>query len=621
MQLKKVLSLIFIFSVITIVAKAENDDSTIIWSEDFTGYYSMPDSCENAIYGGNKASLFDHVFAGGMEPEVGITKGGHFFAKIALFGASGKFTLSFNCNHPDCVDVRLNEKNYKKDMVTTFNYSGNKFSCSFDVAEQQKVLFLNINCTSNVRIDNIVLSAPKKCREERTSPTLSFSKEEGIVSLNGKENLPKLSNPYGLNVSYWSSDRSVAEITSDGKIIPKDYGETTIYAIYHGGTGRYGNYVEDEYSYQSVSYKLTVKRLASVDEVYYEDFSDIFGRGGINGRFDSSFGNMNDNVRLRNVTHDLQRGYKCSYFMEGVNDNSTYTLGSFGNKLSGKKCILSFKVAGTTKKCNRIINIEVKNGKNTIFKKNLDCEPAEWQEKSVSFDNLNIDKNSKIVFSGKGYYLDNVSLVAKDNIGAVNLNIGKYGYATLYYSDRSLLVPDGMSAYTMKVDGEYVVPSRVYKSGSTIPKGEAVLLEADEGQYLMNVSNIGGTKDPDNLLHGTDDIGWTVDDCKSYMFGVDMDTEEVGFFWGAEDGGCFINQQHKAYLAVPDDAGYVVASKAYAVDFSNFDYTSGIQTVIHDNVDRDNRTFNLSGQRVSNGYHGIVIKNGKKYVKLFKAKL
>ncbi|MBP5413604.1 MAG: hypothetical protein J6Y47_10185, partial [Bacteroidales bacterium] len=65
----------------------------------------------------------------------------------------------------------------------------------------------------------------------------------------------------------------------------------------------------------------------------------------------------------------------------------------------------------------------------------------------------------------------------------VNISISIAGYATLYYSDRALKVPEGVTAKTYKVVGGKLAESKTYASGSKIPKGEAVVLKGARGEY------------------------------------------------------------------------------------------------------------------------------------------
>lgn len=76
---------------------------------------------------------------------------------------------------------------------------------------------------------------------------------------------------------------------------------------------------------------------------------------------------------------------------------------------------------------------------------------------------------------------------------------------TLYSEDFDLVVPVGVKAYTYKkVNGQYV-KSKTYEQGKIIPKGEAVTLEGEQGEYLFPIiKNQVVEKDKDNVLIGTD---------------------------------------------------------------------------------------------------------------------
>ncbi len=63
---------------------------------------------------------------------------------------------------------------------------------------------------------------------------------------------------------------------------------------------------------------------------------------------------------------------------------------------------------------------------------------------------------------------------------------------------------------------------------------------------------------------------------------------------------------NKAYFVIPGGA------KEF-LDFSDDDETTAMANLIEMHMD-ENQGFNLQGQRVDNSYHGIIVKNGKKYI-------
>ena len=179
------------------------------------------------------------------------------------------------------------------------------------------------------------------------------------------------------------------------------------------------------------------------------------------------------------------------------------------------------------------------------------------------------------------------------------------GYATLYYSDKNLQVPEGVKAYTVKVENKAAVVSKEY---NVIPAGSAVILQGAPGDYEFAIKIKGDALDEANMLMGTDEAAMTVGpdegDYKFYKL-ADGKSYGLGFYYDAEDGAAFMNGAHKAYLAVE-------ASKA--VNAYGFNPT-GIKTVMA-NLPENAEVYTISGVRVNNTNlpAGLYIVNGKKMV-------
>ena len=196
----------------------------------------------------------------------------------------------------------------------------------------------------------------------------------------------------------------------------------------------------------------------------------------------------------------------------------------------------------------------------------------------------------------------------------VTLTMGTVGYATLYYGDRALVVPEGVTAHTMRVENDQLVWSKTYTAGATIPQATGVVLKGQQGSYTFKVSQDEGEADAANMLKGTDEAATTTGgDSYFFLSPAPDNAENVGFFWGADNGGAFTNGAHKAYLAVPQGSsakrtrGYALSSHTTGVDA----IAAKQETAASDDTQL---LVNLWGQHVSSGYKGIVIKNGKKYI-------
>ena len=189
----------------------------------------------------------------------------------------------------------------------------------------------------------------------------------------------------------------------------------------------------------------------------------------------------------------------------------------------------------------------------------------------------------------------------------VSLAVSSAERATLYYSDRSFIIPEGVVARTYKIEGNVLSRSREYKKGDVLPKGTAVVLEAKEGKYIFEETSKTGETDPYNALQGSDSTTITSGGEVYYVFG--KGSNGVGFYWKEANGKAFMTEAHKAYLV------YTPSKTTNAKSFLGFDVALEIQgPMVREKITFDGPIYNLSGQRVDKDYKGIIIVNGKKYL-------
>lgn len=565
-----------------------------IWFEDFSGCYDVPETGFNATYTysnkNNQVGVQHNCEAGGADAEIMIGKGKVFTAHIFLYGAKGDLTLSFKATNTKNLTVKLN--NADKGMTE----ENGKYK--INVIDKEPIdLSFEYSGKGYIYLDDFVLTGSAGCRGTNTSPGLSFDKSFVSTYLGDDVVLPVLKNPNTLEVSYWSTDKTVAEV-NDGEVEVKGIGKTRIYAVFHGSS---------DYAYQAVSYVLEVKRKAPVGEIYYESFDENLQGGGNDGQYISGVvSNSNLSLYYSNSTYSgMRRAYKCVYFWD---DGANFKIGPFSNFISGKNYILTFRIAGLESGNLSDAVVTVNNGNTTGG--NCTLKNAAWQTYSIPLGEIN--SNTTITFTGRYFFLDDISIAPAQN---VDVAVGEYKFATLYYSDRALTVPTGVLAYTMTVSNGEAVPSKRYKAGSTIPKGEAVVLSADKGTYTFNVSSDSPTPDAKNLLKGTDEDAITTGGDVYYAFGVDPDSKTVGFYYGATGGGAFTNSAHKAYLAL-SKTGNSNTSKHLINGFAiNLDKTPTAVSTLRVAETAAQPVYNLSGQRVGKGYKGLVISNGRKLLR------
>ena len=191
---------------------------------------------------------------------------------------------------------------------------------------------------------------------------------------------------------------------------------------------------------------------------------------------------------------------------------------------------------------------------------------------------------------------------------------GEYNYATMFYGDKNLSVPEGIKAYTATVaNGEITL----HEISGAIPAGTAVVLRTDSKlrettDFEFSIVDEAEDIEADNMLKGSDEATTVSGNgFKYYMLSLNGDSEpgSIGFYFDKEsNGGIQLkNGAHKAYLAVPEDAadakGYPFGGDATGIE--------GLNVNDNDNV---NEVYDLQGRRVVRPAKGIYIVNGKKIV-------
>lgn len=578
----------FLLLLTAVSTHAQSNDNTVIWSEDFTSRFERPAIGKNATYTySSTVTMSRQKTTNCVCPELQLKKDGVFTAKIALYGACGDFTLSFKC--------------YRMPTVTMIGAKlspvpKNNGTFTFSIPENtESITIVFSNDTENdVYLDDIVLSGTANCRPTKTSPELSFTNTEATVTYGETYNLPSLNNPNNLPVYYWNTDDSIASVDKDGKVKINGIGKTVVSAIYHG---------DENYSYQEASYTLNVERKKPEGEIFYESFDKNLSKGGNDGNFTNPISNTTVEFDQPDLVskNNLKSAYKCIIIgLSSDNGAGSYSINGFSGLNS--KCKLTFRIAGMAdKKPSCYVEVNKKQYNVTIEK------DGQWYYKEVNLTEASA--SSTIYIIGHYVYLDDVSIISGDLL-PIDVNISSAGYSTLFYSDKALVVPEGMEAYTMNVADDMVKKSHSYEAGSTIPKGTAVILKANEGKYSMKLSSENGVDDSkNNMLKGSDTEATTTGGDIYYKLASPNGV--AGFYWGAENGGDFKNGAHKAYLAVKKSQNAQhKAVRSFA--FNSEGEATKINAIGQDC--QDYPLYNLQGQRVGKDYKGIVIRQGHKFI-------
>ena len=592
--MKNILLLLFLLLPIASFAEETADDMTTIFEEHFDGWLYPHESGMNATYKYKTASLQSYTIKAVPDdvPCLKLNSGSFIITISNNTGAYGDFILYFK-DHNKNTEVSIWQGN--KYNTIKANDNDNE-TYTINVAKGTKQIKLSFKTKDNSSkasyIDNIILKAPTSSIATSPDAELSFNQQEMSAAIGTTYNSSQLlSNPNSLPIKWYSSNQATATVDTSGNVTPHFIGTTTIYAIFEGN---------NNYAYQAVSYQLTTRREPLNNEVYYDGFADYDGPDGnggnlVNNEYEGNY-KYTPGDRIGNTIPFLNKGYQCLEIEE------SYTIKDL-EKYGLKNGRLNFKYALSEYSSKKPVTVTLKYSDNSTHKA-LD-DKMKWTDISVP---ISSDcQLSSVTFSGKKFFIDEISITSEDFI-----TIGSTGYATLYYSGRAIKIPTGLTAYTMKVENGKIVKSRAYSEGETLPKATAVILRVKPGKYNLDTSTEEGTTDNNNQLKGSDTKANTTGNDGYYFYMLaNKDGEGVGFYWGAKNGAAFLNGEHKAYLAIPKTDTYGSAAKPCYV------FAEDAATAIGKTNDNETKpaSFTLDGRLCPRGAKGIVISNGRKTIR------
>lgn len=602
--MKKLLSLLFLLLPVASFAEETADDMTTIFEEHFDGWLYPHESGMNAKYEYKTSDISMQTYEAynippNKLPCLRFAKLSSCATKIIISnftGAYGKFILSYYKSYKASFSVSYATDKDEKKEIKSSNPDG---TFTFNVQRNRSQIILSFNNDgSNVAVlDDIIVKAPTSSITTSSSPDaeLSFKQQEMSAAVGTTYNSSQLlSNPNSLPIKWYSSNQATATVDTSGNVTPHFIGTTTIYAIFEGN---------NNYAYQAVSYQLTTRREPLNNEVYYDGFADYDGPDGnggklVNNEYEGNY-KYTPGYYISNTSPFLYKGYQC---LEIETSDTIKNLEKYGLK-NGR---LNFKYALSEKSSKTPVTVTLKYSDNSTSKALDDVlDKMKWTDISVPISSAS--QLSSITFSGKKFFIDEISITSEDFI-----TIGSTGYATLYYSGRAIKIPTGLTAYTMKVENGKIVRSRTYSEGETLPKATAVILRGKPGKYNLDTSTEEGTTDNNNQLKGSDAKANTTGNDGDYFYMLaNKDGEGVGFYWGAENGAAFLNGEHKAYLAIPKTDTYGSAAKPCYV------FAEDAATAIGKTNGNETKpaSYTLDGRLCPRGAKGIVISNGRKTIR------
>ena len=180
-------------------------------------------------------------------------------------------------------------------------------------------------------------------------------------------------------------------------------------------------------------------------------------------------------------------------------------------------------------------------------------------------------------------------------------------YFTTFSSDKAVEFVDA-TVYTVGVNENKLSLNEV--KGNQVPANIGVLVQSNETNamyvYIESAPAIEG-----NLLRAsvTEQTTTGADDTKEYkyyMLSYNKDNENLGFYWGENDGAAFTSKAGRAYLAV-EKTNEVAAVKGFSLS----DMETGISQVCG-SAANNGVIYDLQGRRVERAVRGLYIMNGRK---------
>ena len=180
-------------------------------------------------------------------------------------------------------------------------------------------------------------------------------------------------------------------------------------------------------------------------------------------------------------------------------------------------------------------------------------------------------------------------------------------YFTTFSSDKAVEFVDA-TVYTVGVNDNKLSLNEV--KGNQVPANTGVLVQSNKTDamyvYIESAPAIEG-----NLLRAsvTEQTTTGADDAKEYkyyMLSYNKDNENLGFYWGENDGAAFISKAGRAYLAV-EKTNDAAAIKGFSLS----DMETGISQVCG-SAANNGVIYDLQGRRVERAVRGLYIMNGRK---------
>lgn len=355
--------------------------------------------------------------------------------------------------------------------------------------------------------------------------------------------------------------------SGDGKVGKKTLKENNLSSSYDGASGKSGCFNQGKANQQS-----TIIKISNIKIKDYRNLKLSFGALG------------NSSSHKVDVSYIIDNGTEQKLSTKGLS-NTKWTLCSYDIPSTGNSLTLVITHTPSKGWTIRLDDIKVTGVKSA-------AEPT--------------------------YTAQTLKLIAKDD----------ESYYATFSSDKVTFFPiDQAMPYAITVaNGKITDKSNMFEpkeasagriSGYYIPANTGIMLystASNVNYYTVENYTVDALAEGANMLMPAPVAGgkFTADAGKVYYklaYGDWTNKTQLGFYWGADNGGAFYVKAGTAYLAVPK------AKAAGAKGFTLNGEATGIEGV-NANVENAKAIYNLNGQRVASmAKPGLYIVNGKKVVR------
>lgn len=205
----------------------------------------------------------------------------------------------------------------------------------------------------------------------------------------------------------------------------------------------------------------------------------------------------------------------------------------------------------------------------------------------------------------------NITKVELVELQPISVTISASKYATLYYQNVNLTIPEGVTAYAAVKNGNTIELNEI---ADVIPAGVPVVINGEAGTYDFLIAAEADEFTGENDLTGTEED--VKDEEAGYKYYVlcwkDSSKSAVGFYFQSGSNGAYAQvKAHQAYMKIN-------ASEAPAKGFDIFinGDATGIDSIELSTLTDNDKVYTLSGVRVNANRvaKGVYIVNGQKVV-------